>query len=624
MKVFTKIIILLILTALIRLAFGLGADAFASFSFFMDTEPAPASHIQTAVLDFSLHADSDFEPVLTPTIPVIKKINIVNDGNLALFYGLNIVNAGSSLCGVLDLEASLNGIQVYQGSLNNFNMSNVNLGTSSIDKLVLTATLNDSNASWQNQVCAFDLYVYGEQNNQTGFSDHEEISNSIHSGTWDYTADHILITKVYYDVDLAHGRESENEWVEIYNPTATATDISLWPLCNHNICTNMPAGTILAPGQFAVVTRFDSTWDYWDPAPDVLRIAQVGFPGVYYSNTAEMVMLRNNSGEVVDQMNYGETDPDWLYYNSHVWQPGLELIPEGHLFARLPVGQDTDQPEDWTALSLPEVNVINPNGGEVWWVGRDASIEWSAVNPNGDDDALLIDLYYSNDSGKTWALIATSTENDGHQEFRLPLFLENGSYWVPSATARVKVVAIGPENPMAQNYDKSDADFCPPIDYSLLTEEEIIYLKNHGLYITPEENSEHSSELVDLSQELSSEVFNISEKDADKEANLDGFSSPDLASSSEDQASSSDDMQTEPAEQASSSEMDMSDTDDTDSSSTPDIIQEETSDPEISEASDPEQVIIMDEPITTNLPIIKILTQIQLSSPTTTPESIED
>lgn len=45
-------------------------------------------------------------------------------------------------------------------------------------------------------------------------------------------------------------------------------------------------------------------------------------------------------------------------------------------------------------------------------------------------------------------------------------------FYVPSHTARIKAVAFGPENFMMQGKDISDADFCPPIDYGLLTPEE--------------------------------------------------------------------------------------------------------------------------------------------------------
>jgi hypothetical protein len=127
-------------------------------------------------------------------------------------------------------------------------------------------------------------------------------------------------------------------------------------------------------------------------------------------------------------------------------------------------------PSDWHDLALPIVNMVWPNGGEVLYVGETTSLLWSAINPNGSDSALGIDIWYSADSGSTWAKIAANIENDGVFEWRVPLYI--GDYYVPSHLGRIKVMAFGPENFMAQAWDISDHDFCPPVDYNLLTEEE--------------------------------------------------------------------------------------------------------------------------------------------------------
>jgi hypothetical protein len=160
--------------------------------------------------------------------------------------------------------------------------------------------------------------------------------------------------------------------------------------------------------------------------------------------------------------------------------------PEGHMLGRVPNGLDTDQASDFKDLGLPQVTIVSPNGGEVWWVGRTSTVEWIATNPNGTDDQLKVDLWYSKDSGATWGNIVRGTDNDGSYSFRVPLCFDDGNggcYYAPSHTARVKAVVWGPENFMVQNQDMSDADFCPPIDYSLLLPEEIELLKTLGMMI---------------------------------------------------------------------------------------------------------------------------------------------
>lgn len=133
------------------------------------------------------------------------------------------------------------------------------------------------------------------------------------------------------------------------------------------------------------------------------------------------------------------------------------------------------------SANIPAVRVIVPNGGETWWVGRTHQIVWQATNPNGADSDLQIDLYYSADSGHTWGQIMAGAPNTGWLNWRVPLFLENGTYWVPSPTARIKVVATDPAYPDKIGLDISDEDYCPPIDYALITPAERAWLEAAGL-----------------------------------------------------------------------------------------------------------------------------------------------
>ncbi|UCE04367.1 MAG: T9SS type A sorting domain-containing protein [bacterium] len=57
------------------------------------------------------------------------------------------------------------------------------------------------------------------------------------------------------------------------------------------------------------------------------------------------------------------------------------------------------------------VEVISPNGGEVW--SGVQLITWSAESITGNP-IIDINIYYSNNGGKTWHEIATGEQNDGH------------------------------------------------------------------------------------------------------------------------------------------------------------------------------------------------------------------
>lgn len=130
------------------------------------------------------------------------------------------------------------------------------------------------------------------------------------------------------------------------------------------------------------------------------------------------------------------------------------------------------------------IQVSYPNGGEVWWVGRTHEIGWETNNPIGYDEDLKIDIYYSNDSGQSWGLIKTGAPNLGQYFWRVSLMLENNTYWVASAKARIKLVARYSNGEIC-GVDTSDADYCPPIEYDLLTLEELAWLKTHDLLEEP-------------------------------------------------------------------------------------------------------------------------------------------
>ncbi len=282
---------------------------------------------------------------------------------------------------------------------------------------------------------------------------------------WEEPEDNLIINKVYYDVDGEHGEEGDNEWVEIYNPNNTPVDISGWNIEDNTWNDVIPASDPIPAHGFAVITGQATTWDYWQIPDEVVKIVLNENIGNGLGNSGDRVILMTPDTSIVDMMSYGG--------DTFAFDPSCPAVAQGHMLARVPTGHDTDTAADWQDLGPPEVELTYPVGGEIWWVGHHYDITWIAANPNGEDSELSIDLYYSADSGSTWAQIADDTDNDGVYDWRVPLHI-NG-YYVPSDQARIKVIATGPENFMAQDQDESE-DFCPPIDYDLLTEEELAYL----------------------------------------------------------------------------------------------------------------------------------------------------
>lgn len=346
----------------------------------------------------------------------------------------------------------------------------------------------------------------------------------------------LKINKVYSNTDDAHmtgNNNNENEWVEIYNPTAASINLKGWKICDEEECDVLSTKDLSVPAYgYAVVTDKAATWNLWNIPESAIKIALGSEIGNGLSNENDLVLLRNANGDDVDQVNWGTPNSNWPNYNEDIFTPGYEALDRGEILGRIINGYDTDRISDWTAFSLPEVTVTYPNGGETFVVGKTYTITWTATGAKSS--GYKIDLYYSNDSGATWMNIARGVANDGSYDWKLPLVMKKGGcsacatactacsscvsglgcyYIVPSAKARIKVVATDyATNFMLSNWDTTDKDFCPPIDASLLTAEELEIMK---LMDTTGMDVINSSALAAPKSALSTDVAETDEKSDD-------------------------------------------------------------------------------------------------------------
>lgn len=84
----------------------------------------------------------------------------------------------------------------------------------------------------------------------------------------------------------------------------------------------------------------------------------------------------------------------------------------------------------------PTVQLISPNGGE-FFGGDTMTVSWEAEDPDGD--ALVFDVQYSSDNGRTWRLLATDVQKSrvtidmtgvsGSEGFGLVRVLANDGIW---------------------------------------------------------------------------------------------------------------------------------------------------------------------------------------------------
>ncbi|NOQ68011.1 hypothetical protein GQ568_01055, partial [Patescibacteria group bacterium] len=487
-KSFAKIISLLLIIGMNWSAISLISGTDACFN---DVEMSRNNILAVGILDFELSSEDDFSPEVAPGQDSIKIIEVENPGMTDYKYKVKVEDPIGVLCPYLYLEDGTD-----SKPLSSFVSGEVLF--SEKQEWTFKASWDGTGSFWQNKECQFDLVFEGQQENYNGFSDVEIIKNTVTAGEF---SGHLLISKVYYDVcdktdgscGEYKGKEPKHEWIELYNPTSQIISLKNWQICNSNKCETIDpnnAGVNISSLGYAILAHDASILKYWNilnGGAEATVIYQLG-GNFQMDNDNDMLVLKDPDGSIVDQMNWGTPDASWSNYNGSLWDPGAGDVAEGHMLGRVPVGNDTDALADWHDLELPSVTVKYPSEQDiVWHIGKDYDITWEAFNNNvGGDSELTIDIYYSNDSGKSWGVVKKGTENDGIYTWVniRPFILteDNKPYSTLSSHARIKVVATDhTRNFMLRSWDMSDNDFCPPIDCSLFTLEEIEILVGMGI-----------------------------------------------------------------------------------------------------------------------------------------------
>lgn len=161
--------------------------------------------------------------------------------------------------------------------------------------------------------------------------------------------DHLLITEVYYDTDLSHGNDANNEWVEIHNNTGSDVNLSGWKIADASLEDVLP-DIDLPHSSFAIITRNDSTSPFWSwPAETVVIIlgSQIG-NGL--GNGGDVVYLKDSSGNIVDSVSWGA--------NTDAFDPSVIDVADGHSISRKDLLTDTDTADNWQDLEIPNPGTI--------------------------------------------------------------------------------------------------------------------------------------------------------------------------------------------------------------------------------------------------------------------------
>lgn len=156
---------------------------------FSDVEKTTNNLIDSSILDFSL-VSVGWQPAspLFSGSSTTENVTIVDEDDSVDFkYIASVVETGGdhNFCEKLDLEASLEGVQVFSGDLLSFVSSNFNFG-STTDEWTFKIKLPAGESDVDGKKCEFDFLYRSWQNEfpvfPDGFHDEEKVHNVIEGG----------------------------------------------------------------------------------------------------------------------------------------------------------------------------------------------------------------------------------------------------------------------------------------------------------------------------------------------------------------------------------------------------------------------------------------------------------
>ena len=218
--------------------------------------------LSNAVIAGLVFDEDDFEPDDTKA----ESLKVKNDGGIDLRYkGLFAKTSGdTALCDALDVEAQLDGGVVYTGPLSGFIVNPAGtLVPGASHTWDFEISLPDAAATLENKTCEFDWVFMGWQTTSDGswgFTDTEEASNQISTGSWTLAQGAVVINEVMW---MGSDVNSNDEWIELRNTTNAAIDVAKWTIDNAKSSGNtlqiIPSSKFVPANGFLLIARSPET-----------------------------------------------------------------------------------------------------------------------------------------------------------------------------------------------------------------------------------------------------------------------------------------------------------------------------------------------------------------------------
>lgn len=139
-----------------------------------------------------------------------------------------------------------------------------------------------------------------------------------------------------------------HEWIELYNPTTETVNLKNWTITdNSGQSVKIQGNKILGAGKFALISKSNATWSFWDEPQDTLKIPLGRVIGDGLDDAGDRLLLKNPNGDLVDAVSYGTDTSVFIL-------PGVVI---GHSLERSIDGFDTDTAANWQDQHPPQPGI---------------------------------------------------------------------------------------------------------------------------------------------------------------------------------------------------------------------------------------------------------------------------
>ena len=181
----------------------------------------------------------------------------------------------------------------------------------------------------------------------------------------------IVVSEVLYD---AAGAEPDEEWIEIYNLSASPIDLSDYKVGDEETqgggegMAQFPAGTTIDAGGVIVIankaTAFSAVYGFnpdfelvdSDPdVPDMIPYTAWASRDVQLAGSSDKVLILDSSDSMVDAVSWGSS--------TFAFDPPAPDVAAGHSLERVPANEDTDTADDFVDQDTPAPGQVQVSQG---------------------------------------------------------------------------------------------------------------------------------------------------------------------------------------------------------------------------------------------------------------------